>query len=198
MNRAIGLLGGSFNPAHEGHVHLSLQAMKRLGLRRVIWLVSPQNPLKSTQGMAPLLQRVASAEALVAHHPQITVSTLEAETGSHYTVDTLRYLRAHHPRQRFVWLMGADNLAIMHRWHRWREVMDHTPLAIFDRAPFAHAALRSPAALAYAKQRLQERDAAHLCRGSGGGWAYLFMPRHALSASYLRKTLGKTAFLRHT
>lgn len=194
----IGLLGGSFNPAHEGHLHLSLQALKRLRLDRVIWLVSPQNPLKSRAGMAAYETRLAGAQALTAPHPQLFASALEAEIGSHYSIDTLRYLCGRYPQSRFVWLMGADNLQQMHHWYCWREILQQMPVAIFDRAPFSHAALRSPAALTYYKQRCPEGLLLQLAQMQPPAWAYVFMPRHPESATRLRKTLGKEAFLVHT
>ncbi len=193
----IGLLGGSFNPAHSGHVHVSLQAMKQLKLDRVVWLVSPQNPLKSAQAMADYPQRLAHARALTASHPAIVVSSLEREIHSHYTLHTLRYLHAHYPRTAFTWLMGADNLANFHHWRGWREIFQRVPVAVFDRAPFAHAALRSPAALSHAHARIATQHVPGLASRPAPAWGYVFMPRHGQSATHLRKTLGKDAFIRH-
>jgi nicotinate-nucleotide adenylyltransferase len=114
VSQRIGLLGGSFNPVHEGHVHISLEAIKRLRLDAVWWLVSPQNPLKSSEGMAPYAERLASAQSY-ARHPRIHVSGIEKTLGTRYTIDTLRALTKRMPRQQFLWLMGADNLAQLHR-----------------------------------------------------------------------------------
>jgi nicotinate-nucleotide adenylyltransferase len=129
---AIGLLGGSFNPAHEGHRYVSFVAMKRLGLDYVWWLVSPQNPLKDSAGMAPREERLAAARR-VARHPRIVVSDLEAALGTRYTVDTLTALKARFPQARFVWLMGSDNLAGFHRWKRWQDVARLLPIAVVQR-----------------------------------------------------------------
>jgi len=107
--RRIGLLGGSFNPAHEGHRHVSLEALKRLGLDEVWWLVSPQNPLKSDDGMEPLATRLARAKQL-AHHSHIRVEAPELLLGTRYTLDTVRALNQRYPHAYFVWLMGADIL----------------------------------------------------------------------------------------
>ena len=114
----IGLLGGSFNPAHDGHVHISQCALKRLQLDQVWWLVTPQNPLKPSEGMAPFQERLETARSFVSD-PRITVSDFEYRIGSRYTIDALDSLFRNYPGVRFVWLMGADNLLEAHRWHRW-------------------------------------------------------------------------------
>ncbi len=193
--RKIGLLGGSFNPAHAGHVHISLQAMKRLGLDEIWWLVSPQNPLKSAADMARYEVRLAHARATV-KHPRIRVLDVEARHGLYYSIDTLRFLQARHPRTQFVWLMGADNLGIFHRWRRWREIARRVPVAILDRAPFGLKALHRPFALSRWRQRVAHPK--DLCTRGGDCWCYLTIPRHPLSATHLRKTLGKAAFIRHS
>jgi nicotinate-nucleotide adenylyltransferase len=115
--RTVGLLGGSFNPAHAGHRHISVQAMQRLGLDAVWWLVSPQNPLKSAKDMAPQAVRLAKAGA-VAAHPAIFATDIETQLGTQFTVDTLTQLQKYHPNVRFIFLMGADSLASFHRW-KW-------------------------------------------------------------------------------
>ena len=122
----VGLLGGSFNPAHEGHAHVAETAMARLGLDKVIWLVSPQNPLKSAHETAPLKARMASARRM-AHSRSMIVSDAETRIGAQYTLDTLRVLKARFPGVHFVWLMGADNLASFHRWKGWVEIMNEVP-----------------------------------------------------------------------
>ena len=195
--RTIGLLGGSFNPAHEGHLHISLEALKRLKLDEVWWLVSPQNPLKNASDLEAYELRFASAAAL-ATHPRIRVCDLEAKHGLFYTVDTIRFLQARHRNYRFVWLMGADNLAGFHRWRAWREIARRVPIAVLDRAPYGIRALHARFATLYAKRRVSAQQAAILPSDAAPRWVYLTIPRHPLSASYLRKTLGKKAFLRHT
>jgi nicotinate-nucleotide adenylyltransferase len=126
----IGLLGGSFNPAHGGHLHVSLTAMKRLGLDYVWWLVSPGNPLK--EAPAPLDKRLAGAWA-IARHPRLIVSDIEAQLGTRYTVDTIRALQRRFPGVTFVWLMGSDNLENFHRWRNWQEIARRLPLAVVQR-----------------------------------------------------------------
>ncbi|MEL0144019.1 MAG: nicotinate-nucleotide adenylyltransferase, partial [Alphaproteobacteria bacterium] len=123
-NRRIGLLGGSFNPAHDGHRYISVEALKRLGLDEVWWLVSPQNPLKPESGMAPFAQRLEYARQIV-RHPRIRVSAIEAEMGTRYTANTLESLVQLYPAAKFVWLMGADNLVQISAWRDWSKIF-HT------------------------------------------------------------------------
>ena len=139
-----GLLGGSFNPAHRGHLHVSREVMRRLALDEIWWLVSPGNPLKPAKGMAPLAARLASAER-AARGGGIRVTAIEAELGTRYTVDTLRELIALYPNRRFVWIMGADNLAQFHRWRDWRRIAHLVPIAVATRPGYYGRALRAPA-----------------------------------------------------
>ena len=142
--RRIGLLGGSFNPAHGGHRRISLLALQALGLDEVWWLVSPGNPLKPTEGMAPLAARVASAQRMARRAP-IRVTAIERELGTRYTVDTLRALAQRFPRHGFVWMMGSDNLAQFDRWRDWRGIARTMPIAVVARPGYDAAALASPA-----------------------------------------------------
>ena len=142
--KRIGLLGGSFNPAHLGHRRLSLNALRALGLDEVWWLVSPGNPLKPEAGMAPLAVRLASARH-VARHAPIRPSAIEAELGTRYTADTLAKLVRRYPQHRFVWLMGADNLAQFHRWRDWRRIARTVPIAVVARPGYTGRAHASPA-----------------------------------------------------
>jgi len=142
--RRIGILGGSFNPAHGGHRRISLGAIRALGLDEVWWLVSPGNPLKPVEGMAPLAARVASARVQARRAP-IRVSAIEREMGTRYTCDTLFGLRRRYPRDRFIWLMGSDNLAQFHHWHRWRAIARTMPIAVVARPGYNGAALAAPA-----------------------------------------------------
>jgi len=142
-NRTIGLLGGSFNPAHEGHLHITLHALKKLHLDEVWWLVSPQNPLKSPSGMASFEQRMQSALMVVGGRPKIRVLDIEKRLHIRYTHEAIAALKKRFPGTRFVWMMGADNLAQFHRWQRWDEILELVPVIVFDRAPYSHKALRS-------------------------------------------------------
>ncbi len=182
----IGLLGGSFNPAHGGHLHISIEALKRLGLDQVWWLVSPQNPLKPIEGMAPYAERFASAKEVTAGERRIIVSDFEHHAGLHFTYATLRALKKRYPHIQFVWIMGADNLAGFHRWQRWRQIARMVPMAIFDRAPFSHTALHTKAAIALKNLRLKETDIAGLANHPGR-WVYILLRRHSASSTEIRQ-----------
>ncbi len=140
----IGLLGGSFNPAHKGHRRLSLAAIDRLGLDEVWWLVSPGNPLKPVKGMAPFAARFASARRIARGAP-VRATAIERELGTRYTVDTLHALVRRYPDRRFIWLMGADNLAQFHHWRDWRRIAALVPIAVVARPGYGGAALKAPA-----------------------------------------------------
>ena len=142
--RRIGLLGGSFNPAHKGHRRISLAAIDALDLDEVWWLVSPGNPLKPADGMAPLPARLASARR-VARAARIRPTDIETRLGTRYTVDTLAALVRRYPRHRFIWLMGADNLGQFHRWREWRRIARTVPIAVVARPGYDAAALAAPA-----------------------------------------------------
>jgi nicotinate-nucleotide adenylyltransferase len=148
----IGLLGGSFNPAHEGHMHVSEVALKRLGLDYVWWLVAPHNPLKATIGMASLKDRVETASE-IARHPRIRVMDIEAALGTRYTFDTLEAVMQRFPQMRFVWLMGSDNLDQFRRWRRWPEIAARVPIAVVMRPGTTLAPLRAKAAQRLARSR---------------------------------------------
>ncbi|RDE04761.1 nicotinate-nucleotide adenylyltransferase [Sphingomonas aracearum] len=145
MTRRIGLLGGSFNPAHAGHRRISLAALQALGLDEVWWLVSPGNPLKEGAGdMAPLAARLASARAMARHAP-IRPTAIEVALRTRYTADTLARLTRRYPRFRFVWLMGADNLAQFDRWRNWRGIARTVPIAVVARPGYDAEAQAAPA-----------------------------------------------------
>ena len=186
--QAIGLLGGSFNPAHEGHRLISEIALNRLGLDRVWWLVTPGNPLKSTAELQALDARLAAARVL-AHDPRIKVVDFEAEIGSRHTYKTLRYLRRRAPGVRFVWIIGADNLADFHRWRRWREVADLAPILVVDRPGSTLRALSSRAAQALRRWRRPERDARRFASLAPPALLFLHGPRSGLSSTSLRRLL---------
>ncbi|MEP6831458.1 MAG: nicotinate-nucleotide adenylyltransferase [Rhizomicrobium sp.] len=140
----IGLLGGSFNPAHDGHLYVSETALKRLKLDAVWWLVSPGNPLKDKSSMASLAARLDSARAMAMQHPAIHVSAVEQQLGTIYTIDTVEALQRRFPQIRFVWLMGSDNLEQFSRWQRWEDLARRIPIAVIQRPGSILAALNAP------------------------------------------------------
>jgi len=181
----IGLLGGSFNPAHDGHRHISLIAMKRLGLDRVWWLVSPQNPLKSAIELAPLEQRMARARQ-VAQHPHIVVSDFESRVGTQFTCDTLAVMRQRWPGVRFVWLMGADNLIQMPRWRRWRWIMNTVAVLVLDRPGAGIKSLHGQTAISYRRAWLPGEKLAQLTAKKPPAWGFIACRRHAASSTSMR------------
>ncbi len=183
--RRVGLLGGSFNPAHGGHRRISLEALKRLELDQVWWLVAPQNPLKPKAETAPLERRLERARA-VAAHPRIRVSDLEVRLGTRYSVDTVARLRARFADTRFVWLMGADNLVTLHRWRRWRQLVDLVPIAVFDRDPYSYRALASVAAHRFETRRRLADDVAGLVTATPPAWCLLRLRTHPAASSDIR------------
>ena len=190
--RCIGLLGGSFNPAHAGHVQLSEEALKRLRLDEIWWLVSPQNPLKSNKGMAEYETRFDAAQKLTQQHQHIHISDIERALRTQYTFDTVRALQHRFPKTRFVWLMGSDNLAQFQRWRDWRKLLLLLPIAVFDRAPFSHHALRSKAAIALKAYRLNTHKVHRLASIQPPAFAYIFMHRNPASSTAIRNLLGKS------
>lgn len=144
MNIRTGLLGGSFNPAHRGHRAITLAAIRALDLDQAWWLVSPGNPLKPVKGMAPLATRLASARIMARRVP-IRATDIERRLGTRYTVDTIRKLQRRYPKRRFIWLMGADNLAQFHRWRDWRTIAREVPIAVIARPGYDGAAHAAPA-----------------------------------------------------
>ena len=185
----VGLFGGSFNPAHEGHAHVAETALKRLALHRVIWLVSPQNPLKPTHETAELTRRVWGALRF-AQGPSMIVSDAETKIGSFYTIDTLRVLKARYPGVRFVWIMGADSLASFHRWRGWTQIMRETPVAVVSRPGTELKSRTAPAARRFAHSRIPASAAATLPRRKPPAWVYLTGPLNFTSSTALRRALG--------
>jgi nicotinate-nucleotide adenylyltransferase len=185
----IGLLGGSFNPPHAAHRAISLFAIKRLKLDRVWWLVTPGNPLKD-QGALRDLDARAEAARKMANDPRIDVSCLESVIGTRYSVDTIDYLRRRACGLRFVWIMGADNLAQFHRWQNWRRIASEVPIAVVDRPPQSFRALAAPAAQALARYRLPENQAGRLADQRAPAWVFLTGLKLNLSSTGLRNPDG--------
>jgi len=182
----IGLLGGSFDPPHEGHRQLSLIALKALRLDQVWWLVSPHNPLKPDAPSENLAERIDAAAA-IACHPRIRVTGIEATLGTTYTADTLRKLLPRLAGVDLVWMMGADNLASFHHWRDWPAIAASVPIAVFNRPGSALPALAGPAAAALAARRIPERAAASLAGSAAPAWVFLSKPHIPISSTELRQ-----------
>ncbi len=182
--QTIGLFGGSFDPAHPGHLHVSREALKRFGLDRVWWLVSPGNPLKP-KGPAPLAQRLAAAHALV-DHPRIIVTDIEARIGTRYTAQTIAALQALYPGVRFVWLMGADNLAQFHRWQDWQEIMARVAVGVLARPGSRIAARTAKAASIFRHAKLPAEAAHLLAHRAPPAWCFVNLPMIDASSSAIR------------
>ena len=182
--QSIGLLGGSFDPAHDGHAHITREALKRVGLSRVWWLVSPGNPLKARQP-APMPERIARAEAVM-NDPRVVISDIEARLGTRHTAATLKGLKGHYPGVRFVWLMGADNLAQFHRWQNWEWIMRNVPICVFARPGTRLEARGARAVEEYARYRIPSECAGLLPQMVPPAWCFLNVPMMPHSSSAIR------------
>jgi nicotinate-nucleotide adenylyltransferase len=193
-HRCIGLLGGSFNPAHDGHRDISVAALTYLDLDEVWWLVSPQNPLKPEKGMAPFSERLKSAQTVADHR---IGHGIERTLGTRYTADTLRKLVTRFPSYRFVWLMGADNLAQIASWRDWTRIFHLTPIAVFDRPTYTIKALTSLAARRFRRSRRREAALKTLAATPAPAWVFVHHRLNPISATAIRaerarKQAGKT------
>jgi len=184
----IGLVGGSFNPAHDGHLHMSRQAYQQLGLDQIWWLVSPQNPLKSQSDMADLRQRLQNARLLTARHHYIRVLAPEANLPSNYSYETVKYLAKTMPLARMVWIMGADNLIQLRQWQHYKGLLSLLPIAVIDRPSYSYAAISAGRGL------FKRRYTAGQMRQklySGGvtlpAWCFIAGQRHHASATAIRQ-----------
>lgn len=182
----IGLLGGSFDPPHPGHVNITLEALKRFQLDQVWWLVSPGNPLKS-EGPAPMGRRMDASRRLM-DHPRVRISDFEARAGTRYTAQTLRALMARYRGVRFVWLMGADNLAQFHRWKNWQWIMENVPVGVIARPGDRVSARTSVAANRYERFRLRGRQSALLAESGPPAWCFINAPMVNLSSTQIRSS----------
>lgn len=187
----VGLLGGSFDPPHEGHVHITEEALRRFGLDRVWWMVSPGNPLKE-RGPAPLADRLAAARRLM-QDPRVTVTGIEAHLRTRMTADTIAALQDLYPMVRFVWLMGADNLVQFNRWDRWREIAARVPIGVLARPGVRLAARNSVAAQILRPYRLPEYRARELAGARPPAWVIVNVPMSNLSSTALRARAARAA-----
>jgi nicotinate-nucleotide adenylyltransferase len=184
--RRVGLLGGSFNPAHAGHRHIAELALKRLKLDEVWLLVSPGNPLKPQRGMAPLQPRLASAALQTGGHPRLRTTAIETEFGTRYTADTLAALTRRFPRVQFVWLMGADNLAQIPRWESWSSIFKSVPVSVLDRPAYSLGALAGKAAQRFKHARRRPSRAGKLAAAQAPAWVFLHTRLHDATSTSIR------------
>lgn len=184
----IGLLGGSFNPAHEGHLEISLAALDVLKLDQIWWLVSPGNPLKSANDMADFDERFASAQKM-ATDPRIKVSDVEKTLGTVYTIDTLQQLKMSLQKDHFVWLMGADNLIQFHEWKDWKKIASTVPFAIFNRPSYSRKSLKSVAAKALENARIPLDQANTLYSLKPPAWIFYELSDNPLSSTEIRSNI---------
>lgn len=188
---SIGLLGGSFDPPHAGHVHISKAALTRFRLDRVWWVVSPGNPLKQ-RGPAPMNQRMQAAREMIGH-PRIEVTDIEARLGTRYTADTIRAIGGMFPDVRFVWLMGADNLSQFHLWQDWEEILFSVPMGVLARPGERMPARLSKTARIHADARLPSKASVLLARGEAPRWCFVNLPLSPASSTAIRKSGGWVA-----
>ncbi len=183
----VGLFGGSFNPPHEGHLHVAETARIRLGLDRVVWLVAPQNPLKPADETAPLDQRLAWVRKL-AKGPAMVVSDVENRAGAFWTIDTLRFIKARHPGVKFVWVMGSDNLAGFHHWKGWTDIARLMPMAVVARPGSILGSRFAPTSTFFAEHRVPATRAPVLAGMAAPAWVYLTAPLNPASSTAIRRS----------
>ncbi len=183
----VGIMGGSFNPAHDGHLHIARLALERIGLDRVVWLISPQNPLKLGEDMAAFTDRFNAAVVTAQSDPAIIVSDMEAELGTRYTADTLQQLKAEAPDMYLVWIMGADNLIQIDKWEAWTAIFGTVPVAVFARPPYCDSVMACEAAETFAESQLDQSRGAELPVQPPPAWIYFDTPLNAESATRIRR-----------
>ena len=189
---SVGLFGGSFNPPHEGHRLVAETALRRLGLTRIWWIVTPGNPLKTHDGLRPLDERVEMVRTM-APPASADVTAFEARYKVRFTADTLRLIRQRRPDMKIVWVMGADSMAMFHRWQEWHWIAESVPIVVVDRPGKTFAALASPFARRYAFARVPQEQARILPYRRGPAWTFLFGPRNEASSTQLRNALAGTS-----
>jgi nicotinate-nucleotide adenylyltransferase len=187
LEKRIGLFGGSFNPAHEGHLYISQVALKELGLDEVWWLVAPNNPQKKASSLAPFNERVEGAKKITLGNP-IKVLELERENNLYFTIDTVRFLNNEFPDNSFVWLMGADCFRDLHTWKSWQDIMAEIPIAVFPRPGFTTEALSGNAATKFKKNRLNASEAQNLVVTKPAAWVYIDCKESPFSGTKIRES----------
>ena len=184
----IGLVGGSFNPAHAGHLHVAIEAHRRLGLDQIWWLVSPQNPLKNSVGMAPLDERLAGARIIAAPYPFLRVLAIEENLPNSYTYNTLNFLQKTMPLACLIWIMGADNLHQLSKWHRHQELINLLPIAVIDRPSYSMMAIAAGKRLFRRRYKPADLRAALASRTQRlPAWCFIAGRKHTASATAIRE-----------
>lgn len=191
-HQKIGLLGGAFHPAHQGHLYISQEAIKHLGLDAVWWLIAADHPQKPS--LAPLTARLSQAKSLLRHTSRIYPTDLEYQLGTSYTVDTIHALKKHFPNTHFIWIMGMDNLATFASWHRWRAIFSQIPLVIFNRGKDYYKALAALPATAYKHSRVCGQNLRLLPTAPPPAWGIVTIRKHPASSSEIRNSLTMTQF----
>jgi len=181
----VGLFGGSFNPPHQGHALVAEIAIRRLGLDQLWWMVTPGNPLKSRNHLAPLAERIALSER-IATDPHIKVTAFEQSFEVTYTANTLARVKARNPHVHFIWIMGADSLESFHLWQKWQEIARTFPIAVIDRPGSTLSYLSSKMAKTFAFARIDEDDARILWKKPAPAWTFIHGPRSGLSSTAIR------------
>ncbi len=184
--QSVGLFGGSFNPPHQGHVHVSETALRRGQLDQVWWLVTPGNPLKDHSELEPLATRIRKCHEIIGH-PNVKVTAFEARYHLNYTQETLRLLKTLKPNVKFVWLMGADNLASFHKWQNWEKIAAMMPIMVIDRPGSTLSYRSARAAIALSRYRVDESDAELLANIKPPAWTFIHGPRSSLSSTAIRR-----------
>ncbi|ENN84257.1 nicotinate (nicotinamide) nucleotide adenylyltransferase [Rhizobium freirei PRF 81] len=182
----VGLFGGSFNPPHRGHALVAEIALRRLGLDQLWWMVTPGNPLKNHNHLAPLAERIALSEQML-HDPRIKVTAFEQTLGMSYTANTLAHVKARNSHVHFIWIMGADSLNTFHRWQKWQEIARTFPIAVIDRPGSTLSYLSAKMAKTFHYARVDEDDARVLWKKRAPAWTFIHGPRSALSSTALRR-----------
>ncbi len=184
-------MGGSFNPAHKAHTHISLMALKRLRLNQIWWIISPQNPLKDQKDTAPIKKRVYEANLLI-NNPNIKIGIPEIKFNNTYTFNTLKKLKMLNPYVHFVWLMGADNLASFHLWKKWTTIFENIPIAVFDRPKYSNSSISSKAAQTFSKYRIKDSSIENLVLKTPPAWYFFHSKADTISSSFIRKELAQS------
>jgi len=188
----IGLLGGSFNPAHDGHLHITELAIKHLELDRVMWMVSPQNPLKPTENMAPFHERMNHAEHISKRNPKIIVSDVESKLGTNHTIDLLNEFKTRFPAIGFVWVMGADSMMEFDQWKDWQAIFKMLPIAIFARSDYSEKVETCVAAQHFADSKIDASGSADLVTMTAPAWVSLDTEIHSESSTRIRAETENT------